>query len=106
MIERRKPSTRYRGEPPLKRRALTPPPQPPLEPVAIEAENGLPTKLKDGHSLPTLKESQSLTLPLNIFQDISERSVILMVKRSTIANIDYKWSTGSVNRKVTPEVAY
>ena len=73
MSEKRKPSTRYRGEPPPKRRALTPTPPPISEPADIELEDELPMKLREGQPLPTLKESQGLDLPTTSFQDISER---------------------------------
>ena len=71
MSEMRKPSTRYRGEPPPKRRTLTPPPRAVPEPVQLE--DLLPMKMKDGLPLPTLSENQGLALPSHAFQDISER---------------------------------
>ena len=79
MSEKRRLSTRNRGEPPLKRRAVTPPPPPappappprPVEPTEL----GLPIRLRDGQPLPTLPEPQERNLPNRTYQSISERSV-------------------------------
>ncbi|MCJ1243808.1 hypothetical protein MMC30_001005, partial [Trapelia coarctata] len=51
MAERRKPSTRYRGEPPPKKRVSTPPPPPkPPKPKVpspmVDVDENLPTKLR------------------------------------------------------------
>ena len=79
MSEKRRLSTRNRGEPPLKRRAVTPlpppaPPVPPPRPVE-PTELGLPIRLRDGQPLPTLPEPQERNLPDRTYQSISERSV-------------------------------
>ena len=69
-------STRNRGEPPLKKRALTPlPPKPPTAPSkpADIKEEGLPAKLIDGRPLPTVPEPQDVSLSSQAFQTISER---------------------------------
>ena len=81
-------STRNRGEPPLKKRALSPPPPPaptrapppkaapsPLQPPAELTIEGLPLRLRDGQHLPTLSEPQDLNLHDNNYQSIAERSV-------------------------------
>ena len=83
MSERRKPSTRYKGEPPPKRRASPSPPPPvhkapkqihkPAQPETVEPEVGLPVKLKENQPLPTLPIPQDLDLPKGSYQDINER---------------------------------
>ena len=80
MMEKRRLSTRNRGEPPLKKRAMTPPAPPrappssappdPIEPM----EEGLPFRLKDPRLLPTLPEPQHGDLSPQAYQTISERS--------------------------------
>ena len=72
MTEKRKLSTRNRGEPPLKKRQSTPPPPPPPPPI-VPVEEGLPTKLKDGQPLPILPEQQEPDLSMTDFQTIAER---------------------------------
>ena len=74
MTEKRKLSTRNRGEPPLKKRQSSPPPPPPPPPPVAPAEEGLPTKLKDGQPLPILPEQQEHELSMTDFQSIAERS--------------------------------
>ena len=70
MTEKRKPSTRNRGEPPLKKRLPTPTPPPiPSEPV----EEGLPVRLKDDQELPTFFAPQERDLPIEDYQSVSER---------------------------------
>ena len=78
MSEKRKPTTRYRGEPPPKRRQFSPPP-----PVSVtskerpkQLDQALPTKLKDGQSLPTQPEKQESNLPHAGYQSISESGVL------------------------------
>ena len=79
-MEKRRLSTRNRGEPPLKKRALTPPapsraappPTQPNEPL----EEGLPTRIKDPRLLPTLPEPQDPNLSNKEYQTISERSAL------------------------------
>ena len=81
MSEKRRPSTRYRGEPPLKKRAITPPPPLPAPPAPAALEpvvnGGLPTKLQDGQKLPTLSEQQDLSLPATEYQSIAERYLLV-----------------------------
>ena len=83
MTEPRRISTRYRGEPPPKKRALTPTPPPapishakhgpaPAEPV----EEGLPVRLREGLPFPTLPEPQTLELSDKLFQTVSESGVL------------------------------
>lgn len=69
-------TTRSGGEPPAKKRALSPIhlPVTPLKPV----EDGLPIKLTDGEELPTLSTQQSQNLSNARFQSIAERFVILL----------------------------
>lgn len=74
-MEKRKPSTRNRGEPPVKKRPVdakspTPAPLPNLpEPV----DNSLPLTLKDDQELPTVPTQQDRQLSAVQFQSISER---------------------------------
>lgn len=90
MTEKRKPSTRNRGGPPLKRRPSTPPPapQPKVEPVA----EGLPVKLKDGQHPPTLPVQQDVTLLNADFQSISER-YRSFPSQETLSN---RWTDGAL----------
>ena len=99
MAEPRRISTRYRGEPPPKRRALTPTPPPvtpphakpipiPIEPV----EEGLPVKLREGQSLPTLSEVQDTDLSTKAFQTISESGILA----AAIERSRQKWMTEGV----------
>lgn len=84
MSEPRKPSTRYRGEPPKKRPSTPPQKHPPPRkrvaspvpkpPPPESVEEGLPTKLRDGHPLPTLPEQQGDEALLKGYQSIAERS--------------------------------
>ena len=80
-MEKRRLSTRNRGEPPLKKRALTPPVAPRAPPPSTAppqtpepVEEGLPFRLKDPRLLPTLPEPQDLDLSAQEYQTISERS--------------------------------
>lgn len=85
MTEKRRLSTRNRGEPPLKKRALTPPPppapsraapaHPPLPPTEPIVE-GLPVRLRDGQALPTLLEPQNSSLSDKVYQTVAERLVL------------------------------
>ena len=81
MSEQRRLSTRNRGEPPLKKRAMSPPTPStapaPLPPPAEPLKEGLPTKLKEGRPLPTLSEPQNQSLPVTSHQTIAERFAIL-----------------------------
>ncbi|KAK4692356.1 hypothetical protein P7C71_g4830, partial [Lecanoromycetidae sp. Uapishka_2] len=100
MMEKRRLSTRNRGEPPLKKRALTPPappappraapalPPPPAEPI-IE---GLPTKLRDGQPLPTLPGPQDSSLSDKAYQTVSESGVLA----ASIERSRQKWLNGSL----------
>ncbi|KAF6226922.1 hypothetical protein HO133_008363 [Letharia lupina] len=82
-MDKRRLSTRNRGEPPMKKRALTPP-APPRAPPAPSAppqptdpkEEGLPFRLKDSHLLPTLPEPQDANLSIQEYQTISESGVL------------------------------
>lgn len=85
MAEPRRISTRFRGEPPPKKRALTRTPPParatpakkePPAPSPEVVEEGLPTKLKEGQPLPTLPEPQDEILANAAFQSISESGVL------------------------------
>ncbi len=77
MIEKRKLSTRNRGEPPIKkRRQSTAPPPPTPQPLTVPVEEGLPVKLKDGQPLPTVPEQQNASLSITEFQSIAERFVL------------------------------
>ena len=73
MSEKRRQSTRNRGEPPLKKRQSPPPPPLAPPPVAVETQKGLPLKLQENQALPILKEMQDLSLPTTEFQTIMER---------------------------------
>ena len=73
MTEKRRKSTRNRGEPPLKKRAATPPPPPQPQPTVSENEKGLPLKLQESQILPTLTEMQDQSLPDIEYQSIMER---------------------------------
>ena len=82
-MDKRRLSTRNRGEPPLKKRALTPPapsrapPPPSAPPATIEPrEEGLPFRLKDPRLLPTLPEPQDANVSTEEYQTISERSAL------------------------------
>ena len=82
-MDKRRLSTRNRGEPPMKKRALTPPapprapPLPSIPPQPAEPmEEGLPFRLKDPRLLPTLSEPQDASLSTHTYQTISERSVL------------------------------
>lgn len=75
MTEKRRISTRFRGEPPFKKRATTPPPPPPPALAAVEpvVHSGLPTRLQDGQKLPTLSRQQDPDLPSSEYHSIAER---------------------------------
>lgn len=82
-MDKRRLSTRNRGEPPMKKRALTPPapPRAPLLPSippqpAEPMEEGLPFRLKDPRLLPTLSEPQDASLSTHAYQTISESGVL------------------------------
>ncbi|KAL9628475.1 MAG: hypothetical protein Q9164_007262 [Protoblastenia rupestris] len=99
MSEPRRISTRYRGEPPPKKRALTPTPSPappaPAKdaPAAAEPlEQGLPNKLREGQPLPTLPEPQDASSSSKLFQSISESGVLA----ASIERSRQKWMTDGV----------
>lgn len=110
IMEKRRLSTRNRGEPPLKKRALTPlitpraPPPPPTPPQPTEPmEEGLPFRVKDPRLLPTLPEPQDSDLSTQEYQTISERSALTIPLR--LSDIDHlQWCFGSVYRTVTAEM--
>ena len=105
-MEKRKPSTRNRGEPPLKKRQSSPPPpQPPQRPKA-PVEEGLPVKLKDGQPLPTLAEQQDAKLSIAEFQSIAERFVNKnLTRRIYLADGSLKRNIGDRYRALPSEVA-
>ncbi|KAL8716679.1 MAG: hypothetical protein Q9225_006015 [Loekoesia sp. 1 TL-2023] len=82
MFEKRKPTTRYQGERPPKRRQLSPPPLPPpatkqpsqKEPVNPSKEEVL-GKSKEPQNLPTQAEKQDTLLASEDYQSIAERLV-------------------------------
>lgn len=94
-------STRNRGEPPLKKRALTPTPPPPRaapaktakapDPVEIR-EEGLPVRLSEGRPLPTLPEPQDINVSAKAFQTISESGVLA----ASIERSKQRWLTDGV----------
>lgn len=77
MSEKRRPSTRFRGEPPAKKHATTPTPPPEPKsaptPAAVLDDGSLPTKLQDGQKLPILPEIQEENLRDSEYQSIPER---------------------------------
>ena len=88
-MDKRRLSTRNRGEPPMKKRALTPPAPPrPPPPSALPQptepmEEGLPFRLKDPRILPTLSEPQDPNLSTQDYQTVSERSAFLTTLSSS-----------------------
>ena len=90
MSERRKPSTRYQGERPPKRRQYSPPlpavkaakepkepkelkePKEPRETITVSSDT-LPSKLKENQSLPTLPKKQNVESSDQEYQSITER---------------------------------
>ncbi|KAG8533061.1 uncharacterized protein KY384_001844 [Bacidia gigantensis] len=99
MAEPRRMSTRFRGEPPPKKRALTPSPPPPLEkpvkhtPKPVEpVEDGLPMKLREGQAMPTLSEPQDENLPDKDFQSISGSGVLA----AAIEHSRQKWMNDGI----------
>ncbi|KAL8801599.1 MAG: hypothetical protein Q9182_004329 [Xanthomendoza sp. 2 TL-2023] len=99
MSENRKPTTRYQGQRPPKRRHLSPPtpstPVPrqsaPKQPVETPKED-LPVKLKDSQGLPTQVEKQDLTLSNTDFQTIAESGVLA----ASIQQSRQRWMTDGV----------
>lgn len=79
MSEKRKPTTRYQGERPPKRRHLSPssPPPVPKQPshrqLANPPKEKLPVKLKETHALPTQEKRQIIDLSNHEYQNIAER---------------------------------
>ena len=106
MTEKRM-STRNRGEPPLKKRALTPTPPPPPRSAAKSAkappppeppeikEEGLPIKLVEDRPLPTVLEPQSVKLSTKAFQSISESGVLA----ASIERSKQRWLTDGIFEK-------
>ncbi|KAI4250055.1 MAG: hypothetical protein L6R40_000226 [Gallowayella cf. fulva] len=83
MSEKRKPTTRYQGQRPPKRRQLTPPTPPapvskqPTPRQAVEVTKGdIPVKLKECQDLPTQPRKQDLKLPNADYQSIAESGVL------------------------------
>lgn len=86
MVEKRKLPARERREPAAKRRVseATPQPQPAPKkkastPVVLPSatpepvEEPLPTKIKDGEALPTVRKAQPSNLSAREYQSIAER---------------------------------
>ncbi|KAG7002265.1 hypothetical protein G7Y79_00028g062860 [Physcia stellaris] len=92
MSEKRRQSTRNRGEPPLKKRQSPPPPPLAPPPVAVETQKGLPPKLQENQALPILKEMQDLSLPTTEYQTIMESGVLA----ASIEQSRRKWVTEGV----------
>ena len=99
MTEPRRISTRYRGEPPPKKRAVTPTPPPAPathpKPIPIPAEpieEGLPVKLREGQPLPTLTQPQDTDISTKAFQAISESGVLA----AAIERSRQKWMVDGV----------
>ncbi|KAL6716647.1 hypothetical protein ACLMJK_006215 [Lecanora helva] len=89
MAEKRRTSTRYRGEPPLKKRALSPPSTPAVSTAAAAPppshhhpppreppHNGLPTNWKEGQPLPTQPAMQDEDVCSKSYQTIAESGVL------------------------------
>ncbi|KAL8965088.1 MAG: hypothetical protein Q9183_004038, partial [Haloplaca sp. 2 TL-2023] len=80
MSEKRKPTTRYQGERPPKRRQLTPPPPPAptpkpslrKEPSNNASKEEIPSKLKDTQALPLSLKKQETDLSNADYQSIAE----------------------------------
>ncbi|KAL8784012.1 MAG: hypothetical protein Q9195_009222 [Heterodermia aff. obscurata] len=90
--EKRRKSTRNRGEPPFKKRAATPPPAPQPQPTAAENEKGLPLKLQESQILPTLTKMQDQALPDIEYQSIMESGVLA----ASIEQSRRKWAVEGV----------
>ncbi|KAF2230313.1 hypothetical protein EV356DRAFT_536467 [Viridothelium virens] len=89
MVEKRKATTRAKGEAPAKRRASAliteEAKEPPAtEPISVESvSNTLPTKISEGKHLPTLDEPQPLELSSKEYQSIAQSGVLAeSLKRS------------------------
>ncbi len=110
MTEKRKLSTRNRGEPPLKKRESTPlppPPPPPPPPQVVPVEEGLPVKLKDGQPLPILPEQQVVDLSISDFQTISERFVHrINQSKMNLADLSPQWCVSGSIRTLASEMAF
>ncbi|KAL8892593.1 MAG: hypothetical protein Q9192_005591 [Flavoplaca navasiana] len=84
MSEKRKPTTRYQGQRPPKRRQLsaTPPTPAPKQPTPKDTiqnpKEQLPVKLKESQSLPTQAEGQDPNLLDADFQSIAESGVLAL----------------------------
>ncbi|KAL8824711.1 MAG: hypothetical protein Q9191_004867 [Dirinaria sp. TL-2023a] len=96
MSEKRRPSTRYRGEPPAKKRATTPTPptqpRPAPTPTPQAEDDSLPTKLSDGQKLPTLSEPQDSDLLDSEYQNIAESGVLA----TSIEQSRRKWAVDGI----------
>ncbi|MCJ1285970.1 hypothetical protein MMC26_005312 [Xylographa opegraphella] len=89
MSERRKPSTRYRGEPPPKRRLSTSPSPTKIRAVSpvVEPDEVIPSKLRGGQPLPTSTKPPDIVLPRRQFQDIRESGVLA----SSVERSRHQW---------------
>ncbi|KAL9025372.1 MAG: hypothetical protein Q9196_005790 [Gyalolechia fulgens] len=82
MSEKRKPTTRYQGERPPKRRQLSPPPPPTPAPKELAQKEPVPTtkeevsgRSKETQSIPIQNEKQDTSLSDEHYQTIAERLV-------------------------------
>ncbi|KAI4143443.1 MAG: hypothetical protein LQ341_002928 [Variospora aurantia] len=98
MSEKRKPTTRYQGERPPKRRHLSPPSPPPApkQPThrqpANPPEKKLPVKLKETQDLPTQAEKQSIDISNHEYQSIAESGVLA----ASIHQSRQRWVTNGI----------
>ncbi|KAL9009187.1 MAG: hypothetical protein Q9173_005763 [Seirophora scorigena] len=98
MSEKRKPTTRYQGERPPKRRHLSPPSPPPVpkqtshRQLANPPKEKLPVKLKETHALPTQGKRQSIDLSNHDYQNIAESGVLA----ASIHQSRQRWVTDGI----------
>ncbi|KAL8669467.1 MAG: hypothetical protein Q9168_005940 [Polycauliona sp. 1 TL-2023] len=99
MSEKRKPTTRYQGQRPPKRRQLSSPSPPipaPKQPTPKQAADNpkedLPVKLKESQSLPTQADAQGSHLPDADFQSIAESGVLAL----SIQQSRQKWMADGI----------
>ena len=100
MLEKRKTSTRYGREPRRKRHnSSTPPPPAAALASAVEVEEDLPLKIKNGLPLPTSLDPQVPDLSSSSFQDISTRSVVchILSQAHISPNCSLEWCSGRID---------
>ena len=108
MSERRKPSTRNRGERPPKRQASSAPSdqRPSKQKVASPVqEDEIPTKLNDGQALPTSRQAQILGPLDSAYQSIAERLVSYTFDNHCMLMI-FKCRSRSLCGEIETEMAY